>query len=693
MCRWTAIGSRALARRLVILAFFALAAAPARAADARAEIEAEWARHDESSMREIREAGLVRFGEVEIDWPGVRPDPRVRVPLGSAPRLDGALDDACWTGATRIPAPDDSEPAFLLSHDGRRFYVAASLPTAAEANYASPPTALDAAGAVDGVKNGRYGFHVGFQPNPWWQVDLGAATRITRITRIVIYNRLDYAPGLHNADDLVILTSNDVAPKDDGTSWSLRYDNKGVFFGGVGRGSPLVVDWTAAPVAARFVRIQIPSATPIFFHLDEVEIYGVDDPAKNIARGRPATQSSLSPWSRGWGRTAGLFSLGARAVRLADGEGLAIRREGGRTTVEAAYDIAGLPGGFPATFGTPRGDSIPLAQGAAWDLAWAGDPMPRFGRNRIRVAFTAKGTIEPVEVAVEAIAFTPRRPVTRTVFRERLAESKEIAIDAMIGEEGPAAFILTGRQGAIEVRDGRCGFIEPVAGTLARAEALLEDFCRPAPVELAALRDRARILSAREAAEGPDPDARKALYREARWFARRIAFSNPALDFDRLIFVKRFTQQAYPDVCLNHMPWVSRPGGDIAILEMDTIEDSPRVRHVIADALGPGHVHGMDLWWDADRVVFGYAKRESDTPADGWLDRRTSYDLRRTEEPIHIFEIGIDGEGLRQVTSGPWSDLDPTYCPGGEIAFTSERCGCSLQCNEYDKDETSCNIY
>ena len=34
------------------------------------------------------------------------------------------------------------------------------------------------------------------------------------------------------------------------------------------------------------------------------------------------------------------------------------------------------------------------------------------------------------------------------------------------------------------------------------------------------------------------------------------------------LFVKRFTQETYPDVCLNHMPWVSRPGGDLCVLTM-----------------------------------------------------------------------------------------------------------------------------
>ncbi len=34
-------------------------------------------------------------------------------------------------------------------------------------------TAQDAAGAVDGVKDGTYGFHTAGDATPWWQVDLG----------------------------------------------------------------------------------------------------------------------------------------------------------------------------------------------------------------------------------------------------------------------------------------------------------------------------------------------------------------------------------------------------------------------------------------------------------------------------------------------------------------------------------------
>ncbi|HEY3322661.1 MAG TPA: discoidin domain-containing protein [Planctomycetota bacterium] len=390
-------------------------------------------------------------------------------------------------------------------------------------------TRQDAAGGCDGVKNGKYAFHTGQEANPWWQVDLGEPRAIGKV---IVYNRLDYAPGLHNADNLNLLTS------DNGKQWTLRHENKGRHFGGVSGEKPLEITFT--DLRARFVRLQIPSQASIFFHLDEVEVHGPEDPAKNIALHKPCDQSSLSQWS------------------------------------------------------------------------------------------TAK---------VSATAATTSFPIADVIARGR-----KLAGDLKsMGIETQSAL---GALNQIEVR----------AGT----------------AELSA-------------------DAKKALYLAARGVVRELAFSNPLLKFGPLLFVKRFTQETYPDVCLNHMPWTSRPGGDICVLSK--LAPDADVRPVINGQLGPGHVHGMDLWFDGDRVVFGYAKTKTSEPPAGWLDRSKAYQMRRSEEPTHIFEIGIDGKNLRQITKGEWSDLDPTYLPSGEIAFVSERCGTSLQCNEYDKDETSCNLY
>lgn len=408
-------------------------------------------------------------------------------------------------------------------------------------------TESDAAGAVDGVKDGTYAFHTGHQANPWWQVDLGQSQPLSRV---VVYNRLDYAPGLHNADTLVLSTS------DDGSTWTKRYDNQGEHFGGVSGAKPLEVVFAPEEVTARFVRLQIPSPQPIFLHLDEVEVYGPAAPTRNLALRMPADQSSLSVWS------------------------------------------------------------------------------------------TSKLATEPTEPAP--------LPVEDIIRRGRM-----------------------------------------LAADLRTADVDTTRFDRELDKMETRLADKAAPLKG---------EARRELYFAARRIVRQLAFANPLVQFDRLLFVKRFTQQTYPDVCLNHMPWVSRPGGDLCVLEQPfSGDDATRpVRNILAGQLGPGHIHGMDLWWDADRVVFGYAQKETmDPPIQPWPPRFAAcrnnvHDvLRKTIEPTHLFEVNVDGSGLRQLTDHHyWSDLDPTYLPDGKVAFVSERCGTSLQCNhDPSLDETSCNLY
>lgn len=410
-------------------------------------------------------------------------------------------------------------------------------------------TQSDAAGACDGVKNGAYGFHTGQDANPWWQVDLGADRAVARV---VVYNRLDYAPGLHNADTLQIFASAD------GQNWTLCHDNQGRHFGGIQGAAPLEVVIGGQGLTTRFIRLAIPSAGPVFLHLDEVEVYALGDDTKNIALGQPADQCSLSPWS-----TA-------------------------KVAVSAEY---------------PVGAYVERAYG-------------------------------------------------------ELGRLREQGVD-----------------------------VSSLAAELDTAAARVKSLPVDAPEE-----------------------ARRGLYIEVRWILRRLVLSNPLLDFDRLLFVKRFTQETYPDVCLNHMPWVSKPGGDICVLSAvpegaglcaslaDLRTASPQasaatLRCLLNRALGPGHVHGMDLWFEGTRIVFGYARTKTEQPPEGWLDRSQSYRLRREEEPIHLFELRLNDGNVRQLTFGEWSDLDPTYVPNGDIVFVSERCGTSLQCNEYDKDETSCNLY
>lgn len=47
---------------------------------------------------------------------------------------------------------------------------------------------------------------------------------------------------------------------------------------------------------------------------------------------------------------------------------------------------------------------------------------------------------------------------------------------------------------------------------------------------------------------------------------------------------------------------------------------------------------------------------------------------------FHLYEINADGTGLRQLTDGPFDDIEPAYLPDGDIIFPSSRCKRFVAC-------------
>ena len=144
-------------------------------------------------------------------------------------------------------------------------------------------TDADAAGGCDGLIDGKWGFHTANEKNPWWQVDLQQAVSIDRI---VIYNRCEKGMA-ERASQIMILVGD--APE----RLAVAYRHGGQVFYGHSGGDPLSVRFGGKP--ARYVRLQLPTTS--YFHLDEVQIFASGS-EENVARGKPATQSSTSQWSK-----------------------------------------------------------------------------------------------------------------------------------------------------------------------------------------------------------------------------------------------------------------------------------------------------------------------------------------------------------------------------------------------------------
>jgi hypothetical protein len=126
--------SRWLGTVLIVAMSFAIFQ-PSNAESVRNQIETDWRQQDACRMRQIQEPGIVYFPAEQLEWPGIKADERLRVPLAIAPSLDGRLDDPCWSDAAKIGEAGAALPSFRLCHDAQNVYVAASLATSDEARF------------------------------------------------------------------------------------------------------------------------------------------------------------------------------------------------------------------------------------------------------------------------------------------------------------------------------------------------------------------------------------------------------------------------------------------------------------------------------------------------------------------------------------------------------------------------------
>ncbi|MHB8866878.1 MAG: HzsA-related protein, partial [Pirellulaceae bacterium] len=168
---------------------------------------------------------------------------------------------------------------------------------------------------------------------------------------------------------------------------------------------------------------------------------------------------------------------------------------------------------------------------------------------------------------------------------------------------------------------------------------------------------------------------RRELYFHARSVVRRLALANPLLDFDDLVLV-RGAPGKWSHMSDQYLGWWSQPGGGLYILH-DFKTDHASLQ-CLTEGFAPGNVLRPDVSYEGDKILFAWCKHYA-----GLSDWPDKLDKSRLPEDsfYHLFEINVDGTGLRQLTFGKYNDFDGRYLPNGEIVFCSTRRGQAIQCS------------
>lgn len=232
---------------------------------------------------------------------------------------------------------------------------------------------------------------------------------------------------------------------------------------------------------------------------------------------------------------------------------------------------------------------------------------------------------------------------------------------------------------------------DPVDVVLRRTRALME--------HLRTMKDGPRLLEEGKSLDLLDAEnktvapaeskARKALFAEAVALRKKIAFQNPLLDFDEILFIKRHFNPE-PETQGNHMcdqffGFHARSGGGVFVIKNPFALDPAKqeVRDLLENAkVENGRLEGtaLDKTWgflapelsfDGTKIIFAAADTKTPRHTYTWT----------TENCYHLFQVNSDGTNLTQMTDGPWDDIDPCYLPNGRIAFISERRGGFGRCH------------
>lgn len=161
-----------------------------------------------------------------------------------------------------------------------------------------------------------------------------------------------------------------------------------------------------------------------------------------------------------------------------------------------------------------------------------------------------------------------------------------------------------------------------------------------------------------------DPIVRRRARAELAELQREALVANPLVSGQPLLYVVR--PQYLPDHHNTATMFQTgeinaasfRGGGALKVLDLRTGQSRTLV------AAPAGIVRDPEVHFSGQRILFSMRREAADD--------------------YHLYEVGADGSGLRQLTSAPGvTDIDPLYLPDGGIAFSSTREPKYCMCNRH----------
>ena len=166
-------------------------------------------------------------------------------------------------------------------------------------------------------------------------------------------------------------------------------------------------------------------------------------------------------------------------------------------------------------------------------------------------------------------------------------------------------------------------------------------------------------------------------------FTRQVLLSNPLLDFEDLLVLKR----KLPDVNRRDVYWLwGQQYGFTVNWSCDFRPKNPPVADWWDESLEAIPVKRPAGSGNPSRTIFkARAKHMLQHPELDWDAGRISFSMPGPKGAFQVWEINADGSGLRQLTRETGSDIDngdPCYLPDGRIIFNSTRMFSGVPCED-----------